>query len=95
LAAASVNFEIRVSAGIGCQDVNADLEAPDFDPDFDRESRSAVNCRKMFEGRVDKEIMERLVSYQNRYTKAKELGISPRVIPTNFVFSGFPRMQTF
>ncbi|KAL4987922.1 P-loop containing nucleoside triphosphate hydrolase protein [Aspergillus falconensis] len=91
LAAAKVNFEMRQSQyALGSQDVSADLEAQDFDPDFDRGSRSTANCRKMLEGRVDQKIIDRLVGYQNRYTRSKELGLSPRVVPTNFIFSGFP-----
>ena len=37
---------------------------------------------------LNKKIIHRSVSYQNRYTKAKELGIRPRMIPINFIFSG-------
>jgi hypothetical protein len=71
LAAAKANFEIRqFRLALDAQDVNADLEEPDFDPDFDRGSRSAVNCRNMLESRVDKKNIDRLVGYQNRNTKA-------------------------
>ena len=68
------------------------LEAVDFDPDFDRGSRAAQNCRDLFEGVVGCEgIVTKLEGYQLVAQKMKQLGRDPRdQIPFSFLFKGPP-----
>lgn len=90
LATAKMNFEARQSQ-IPAEKQNSVLEAVDFDPEFDRGRQLGFDCRQVLDGRVHKDIVERLASYQNRCIGARKYGLDPRShVPTNFVFKGFP-----
>ncbi|KAK3396789.1 P-loop containing nucleoside triphosphate hydrolase protein [Sordaria brevicollis] len=68
------------------------LEPQDFDPDFDRSSRSETNIRKLFEGSVGSEdVVTLLEGYQETVRTFKSLDMDPKEnIPFNFLFRGPP-----
>jgi AAA lid domain len=68
------------------------LEPLDFDPNFDRGERAAMNCRKLFEGVVGcDDLIAQLEGYQRIARNVKKLGMDPREqIPFNFLFRGPP-----
>ncbi|CCC05206.1 unnamed protein product [Sordaria macrospora k-hell] len=68
------------------------LEPQDFDPDFDRASRSETNIRKLFEGSVGSEdVITLLERYQETVRIFKSLDMDPKEnIPFNFLFRGPP-----
>ncbi|EGO56093.1 hypothetical protein NEUTE1DRAFT_146869 [Neurospora tetrasperma FGSC 2508] len=68
------------------------LEPQDFDPDFDRASRSETNIRKLFEGSVGSEdVVTLLERYQETVRTFKSLDMDPKEnIPFNFLFRGPP-----
>ncbi|VDC00511.1 unnamed protein product [Peniophora sp. CBMAI 1063] len=71
------------------------FEPSDFDPDFDRVSRSATNLSKLFEDVVDAEgIMTKFSRYQKIARVMRTAGKEPReargMIPTTYIFKGPP-----
>ncbi|KAK3493497.1 P-loop containing nucleoside triphosphate hydrolase protein [Neurospora crassa] len=68
------------------------LEPQDFDPDFDRASRSETNIQKLFEGSVGSEdVVTLLERYQETVRTFKSLDMDPKEnIPFNFLFRGPP-----
>ncbi|KAK5991193.1 Ribulose bisphosphate carboxylase/oxygenase activase [Cladobotryum mycophilum] len=97
LGTAKLNYQTRLSnLGVGDNAASLDgredifkLYPQDFDPDFDRGGRQDLDCGKLLDGRVQRNIIDKLVTYQEGYHKAKQLNWNPREhIPTNFVFKG-------
>lgn len=92
LATAKMNYEMRQSRKpFEDQAFDGMLEPEDFDRDFNRGSRTEIDCRKALNGLVHESIIEKLVSYQSRCLGARRHGLNPRdQVPTNFIFKGFP-----
>lgn len=94
LTRAKMNYEERQSRLPFDQQVyDGLLEAVDMDPQFDRASRTRINCYERLKGRVHSSIIQKLISYQKRCEGARSHGFNPREqVPTNFVFKGYPGM---
>lgn len=71
-----------------------ELEAEDFDEDFDRGKRATTNCRKLFEDVVGCEaVISKLEGYQKIAQSMRDRGLDPKEqIPFNFLFKGPPGM---
>ena len=95
LTRAKFNYESRYSnMPVSERDFHVVLEPEDFDPDFNRGSSEASNCRGLLEGLVDHSIIQKLESYQKVSLAAQRRKLNPRdLIPTNFVFKGPPGMH--
>ena len=80
----------RLSKKMGA-DIEA-LEPEDFDEDFDRGSRAALNCRQLFAGVIGCEsIVAKLEGYQRIAQSMKKRDLDPRTqIPFSFLFRGPP-----
>ncbi|PYH88610.1 AAA family ATPase [Aspergillus ellipticus CBS 707.79] len=68
------------------------LEPLDFDPDFDRAERGAINCGKLFQGVIGcEELIAQLEGYQNVAKNMRRRNLDPvDQIPFNFLFRGPP-----
>lgn len=89
---AKLNYQERQSKkGLGDRDFDVLFLPKDFDPRFDRDGNAIAHTEEMLGGRVDKDIIEKLVDYQRRARIAKSCKLDPRtLVPTNFVFKGPP-----
>ncbi|KXJ91021.1 putative AAA family ATPase [Microdochium bolleyi] len=68
------------------------LEAVDFDEDFNRTKHAATNIKQLFRGTVgSEEIVAKLQEFQRTVQAMKELEMDPKEnIPFNFIFKGPP-----
>ncbi|KAJ4858252.1 ATPase family associated with various cellular activities (AAA) domain-containing protein [Trichoderma breve] len=68
------------------------LEAEDFDEDFDRSTRTETNVKQLFKDDVGREdIIQKLENIQSRVRQLKALGMDVKEeIPFNFLFRGPP-----
>ncbi|KAI1462797.1 P-loop containing nucleoside triphosphate hydrolase protein [Annulohypoxylon moriforme] len=90
LSTAKMNYEMRLSRmPLDCLDVDMEVVATDFDPDYDRGSR--IDCRKLMGGLVHSTIIDKLAGYQRQCSGARKYNINPRdQVPTRFIFKGPP-----
>ncbi|KAK4061577.1 uncharacterized protein Triagg1_10286 [Trichoderma aggressivum f. europaeum] len=68
------------------------LEAEDFDKDFDRATRKETNVKQLFQDDIGREeIIQKLESIQSQVRQLKALGMDVKEeIPFNFLFRGPP-----
>ncbi|TFB01018.1 NFX1-type zinc finger-containing protein 1 [Trichoderma ghanense] len=90
LSKAKSSYQKRLSAG-KCKK-KSQLEAEDFDEDFDRTTRKETNVRQLFKDEVGREgIIQKLEHIQSRVRQLKAVGMDVREeIPFNFLFRGPP-----
>ncbi|PNP39166.1 hypothetical protein TGAMA5MH_08843 [Trichoderma gamsii] len=90
LAMAKMNYATRLLNLPPIERLSATtLEAVDFDTEVGRRGSSEVGCDKMLNGLVDRRIIDKLISYEHSYRKARKLNLNPRtLVPTNFIFKG-------
>ncbi|PNY26752.1 NFX1-type zinc finger-containing protein 1 [Tolypocladium capitatum] len=90
LGTAKERHQLRRSRGQS--KANDQLEARDFDENFDRAEKAETNVAKLFTGTVGCEgIVELLVGYQSTVKTVKALGLDPKEsVPFNFLFRGPP-----
>lgn len=91
LSTAKMNYEERqLRMAPGQQACDGQLEAVDFDPDFDRGSRLGHDGCSQLHGLVNGTVVDKLVGYQKRCAMARKHDLNVRDhVPTNFVFKGF------
>ncbi|KAL7934607.1 P-loop containing nucleoside triphosphate hydrolase protein [Trichoderma chlorosporum] len=89
LSIAKASYQKRYSAG---KIKKNQLEAEDFDEDFDRATRKETNVRQLFKDDVGREdIVKKLEKIQSRVRQLKALGMDVKEeIPFNFLFRGPP-----
>ncbi|UKZ81400.1 hypothetical protein TrVFT333_009172 [Trichoderma virens FT-333] len=89
LSKAKVSYQKRHSAG---KTKKNQLEAEDFDEDFDRATRKETNVRQLFQDDVGREeIIQKLENIQSRVRQLKAVGMDVKEeIPFNFLFRGPP-----
>ncbi|KAH0495908.1 hypothetical protein TgHK011_009433 [Trichoderma gracile] len=90
LSKAKSSYQKRLTAG-KCKK-KSQLEAEDFDEDFDRTTRKDSNVRQLFKDEVGREdIIQKLEHIQSRVRQLKAVGMDVREeIPFNFLFRGPP-----
>ncbi|KAH8801454.1 ATPase, AAA family protein [Xylogone sp. PMI_703] len=90
LATAKMNYEERQSRlPSDRQTYDGKLESSDINIKYSKTSPANLNYEQKFGGLVHKNIIGKLVRYQERYNKAKGLGWKPREsIPTGYCFRG-------
>jgi hypothetical protein len=68
------------------------LDAPDFDPEFDRGERAATNLPVLFRDVVGcEDVIKQMQGYQTVAANLKAMGMDPREqIPFSFLFKGPP-----
>ncbi|KAL6872062.1 P-loop containing nucleoside triphosphate hydrolase protein [Trichoderma novae-zelandiae] len=90
LSKAKSSYQKRLSAG-KCKK-ESQLEAEDFDEDFDRTTRKETNVKQLFQDEVGREeIIQKLEHIQSRARQLKAVGMDVREeIPFNFLFRGPP-----
>ncbi|KAL7947483.1 P-loop containing nucleoside triphosphate hydrolase protein [Trichoderma barbatum] len=90
LSKAKASYQKRLSSGKVKK--KNQLEAEDFDEDFDRTTRKETNVRQLFQDDVGREeIIQKLERIQSRVRQLKALGIDVKEeIPFNFLFRGPP-----
>jgi hypothetical protein len=68
------------------------LDAPDFDPEFDRGERAATNLPALFRDVVGcEDVIKQMQGYQTIAANLKAMGMNPREqIPFSFLFKGPP-----
>jgi hypothetical protein len=68
------------------------LDAPDFDPEFDRGERAATNLHALFRDVVGcEDVIKQMQGYQTIAANLKAMGMNPREqIPFSFLFKGPP-----
>ncbi|KAL6694498.1 P-loop containing nucleoside triphosphate hydrolase protein [Trichoderma pleuroticola] len=89
LSKAMASYQKRSSAG---RIKKSQLEAEDFDEDFDRSTRTETNVKQLFQDDIGREeIIQKLESIQSRVRQLKALGMDVKEeIPFNFLFRGPP-----
>ncbi|EHK17219.1 uncharacterized protein TRIVIDRAFT_210598 [Trichoderma virens Gv29-8] len=89
LSKAKASYQKRLSAGTIKKN---QLEAEDFDEDFDRATRKETNVRQLFQDDVGREeIIQKLENIQSRVRQLKAVGMDVKEeIPFNFLFRGPP-----
>ncbi|KAL7906401.1 P-loop containing nucleoside triphosphate hydrolase protein [Trichoderma velutinum] len=89
LSKAKASYQKRYSAG---KIKRNQLEAEDFDEDFDRATRKETNVRQLFQDDIGREeIIQKLENIQSRVRQLKALGMDVKEeIPFNFLFRGPP-----
>ncbi|KAL7798766.1 P-loop containing nucleoside triphosphate hydrolase protein [Trichoderma afarasin] len=90
LSKAKASYQKRYSAGKIKK--RNQLEAEDFDEDFDRSTRTETNVKQLFQDDVGREeIIQKLENIQSRVRQLKALGMDVKEeIPFNFLFRGPP-----
>ncbi|EGR46246.1 uncharacterized protein TRIREDRAFT_66551 [Trichoderma reesei QM6a] len=90
LSKAKSSYQKRLSAG-KCKK-RSQLEAEDFDEDFDRTTRKDTNVRQLFQDEVGREdIIKKLEHIQSRVRQLKAVDMDVKEeIPFNFLFRGPP-----
>ncbi|PTB51882.1 hypothetical protein M431DRAFT_498162 [Trichoderma harzianum CBS 226.95] len=89
LSKAKASYQKRYSAG---KIKRNQLEAADFDEDFDRSTRTETNVKQLFQDDIGREeIIQKLENIQSRVRQLKALGMDVKEeIPFNFLFRGPP-----
>lgn len=89
LSKAMASYQKRYSAG-GIK--RNQLEAEDFDEDFDRSTRTETNVKQLFQDDIGREeIIQKLENIQSQVRQLKALGMDVKEeIPFNFLFRGPP-----
>ncbi|KAJ5150850.1 uncharacterized protein N7482_010102 [Penicillium canariense] len=90
---AKMHHQKRISSSRSkSRTADANLDAADFDENFDRADKNDASVSKMFEGVVGSEnIVAKLVGYQQLVRNLRQLNMNPREkLPFNFVFRGPP-----
>lgn len=79
------------------QPLDANLDAPDFDDNFDRMGKNDGRLAKLFEGVVGcKDIISKLEGYCQMARKLRQLNMDVRTqLPFNFIFRGPPGLSSF
>ncbi|UKZ95690.1 uncharacterized protein TrAFT101_010512 [Trichoderma asperellum] len=90
LSKAKASYQKRLSAGK--MKKKNQIEAEDFDEDFDRSTRKDTNVRQLFQDDIGREdIIEKLEHIQQQVRQLKDLGLDVKEeIPFNFLFRGPP-----
>ncbi|KAI5793323.1 P-loop containing nucleoside triphosphate hydrolase protein [Geopyxis carbonaria] len=86
------NYQIRQSKKPGSErEFSGDLQAIDFDPDYERIDKAIANCRDGLENKVSEEIIRSLQTIIWRANSSRRFGIDFRdQVPTSFIFKGGP-----
>ncbi|KAK1255081.1 hypothetical protein MKX08_009076 [Trichoderma sp. CBMAI-0020] len=92
LATAKKNYEERQSQlPPELQTYDGVIEACDINPKSKKASPEELDYHQRFGGRIHRSIIDRLIRYWKRYSRAKSLGLNTREnIPTRFIFRGSP-----
>ncbi|KAH6604387.1 hypothetical protein Trco_007833 [Trichoderma cornu-damae] len=90
LSKAKASYQERLSSGK--MKKRNQLEAEDFDEDFDRATRKTTNVRQLFKDDIGREeVIKKLEHIQSRVRQLKAVGMDVKEeIPFNFLFRGPP-----